>query len=93
MSLLYCLVQVTHMTDGLKQNVAIAKTLDIPSGSVLVMDRAYVDFNWLNVLDSRRITFVSRLKKNIQYSVVKENEIKDKSGIIIKDQIIVLKKS
>lgn len=48
------------------------------------------DFNWLNVLDSRRITFVSRLKKNIQYKVVKENEIKDKTRLIIKDQIIVL---
>ncbi|MBX2984902.1 MAG: IS4 family transposase, partial [Bacteroidia bacterium] len=85
-----CLPVYMHMTDGLKHDVAIAKTLNIPSGSVLVMDRAYVDFNWLNVLDSRRITFVSRLKKNIQYSVVKENEIKDKTGLIVKDQIIVL---
>ncbi|MBX2984843.1 MAG: hypothetical protein KF882_02595 [Bacteroidia bacterium] len=59
----------------------MAKTIDIPSGFVLVMDRAYVDFHWLHILDCRRITFVIRLK---------ENKVKDKTNNIIKDQIIVL---
>jgi hypothetical protein len=61
-----------HLTDGKKHDVQVAKTLDFPRGSVVVMDRAYVDFEWLNYLDSRGVFFVTRLKDNAQIEVLRQ---------------------
>jgi hypothetical protein len=62
-----------HMSEGRKHDVTIAKKkLDIPSGSVLVMDKAYVDFKWLYNLDSSGVFFVTRLKKNADIHVVEK---------------------
>ena len=51
------------ITDGKKHDVSQAKQLS-PTGSVLVVDRAYVDYSWLNVLDRTGVFFATRLKKN-----------------------------
>jgi hypothetical protein len=70
-----CFPVYLHMKDGIKHDVDVSKIMNILTGSVLLMDRAYVDFNWLNVLDSRKIFFVSRLKKNILYEVLEEKPV------------------
>lgn len=64
-----CLPVFLHLTEGKTHEMQVAKTIDIPSGSVLVADRAYVDFKWLKRLDSKNIYFVTRPKKNTQYDV------------------------
>ena len=64
-----CLPVFLHLTEGKTHEMQVAKTIDVPSGSVLVADRAYVDFNWLKHLDSKNIYFVTRPKKNTQYDV------------------------
>lgn len=52
-----------------------AKGLDgfsAPSGSVIVCDRAYLDFARLKDLDSAGVFFVTRLKTNVHFEVVEE---------------------
>lgn len=61
-----------HMTEGRKHDVTVARKMDIPSGSVVVMDKAYVDFKWLYNLDSRGVFFVTRLKNNADIEVVEK---------------------
>ncbi len=74
-----------HMTDARKHDVTVARGLDLPSGSVLVMDKAYVDFAWLNVLDSRGVFFVTRMKDNALFSLEDDHPIPDKHEHIMHD--------
>jgi hypothetical protein len=67
---------------------------DIPfhKGSVIVADRFYNDFHLLNVWDSKGVFFVIRHKDNIQYTVIKDNELpENKHPHLLKDEIIELK--
>ena len=43
-----------HITDGKTSDIAFARTLDVPAGTVLVFDRGYVDYTWFNRLTARR---------------------------------------
>lgn len=79
-----------HMSDGKKHDVQVAKTVDFPSESVVVMDRAYVDFEWLYNLDSKNVFFVTRLKKNVHYQVAEQFLTNDKQEHILEDKDIEL---
>jgi hypothetical protein len=81
-------------------NITDGKTADnkgdyeilLLKGSVIVADRFYNDFYLLNLWDSKGIFFVVRHKENIQYKIIKENDLaKNKHQHILKDEIIELK--
>ena len=76
------------ITDGKKHDVSQAKQLSFPTGSVLVVDRAYVDYAWLDVKDSTGVFFVIRLKKNTSILIAESFLTNDKH--IISDQDIEL---
>jgi hypothetical protein len=61
-------------------------------GSFIVFDRFYKDFPLLHIWDSRGVFFVVRHKDNLQFTVIKENELPEKRHQhILEDQIIALK--
>lgn len=78
------------MTDAKKHDVTTAKTIDFPKGSVLVMDRAYVDFKWLFNLDSCGVNFVTRLKKNVKYDLLESFVCDEKHEHVLSDEDIKL---
>ena len=41
-----------------------ARSLNLPPGSCVVFDRGFTDYNWYQLLTEKKITFVTRLKKN-----------------------------
>ena len=63
---------------------------NLKPGSILVMDRAYVDFRWLNELTQRSIVFITRAKSNMNFKVI-ERKSKLKNKGILKDNVIRLK--
>ena len=76
--------------EGKIHDVTAAKQIVFPSGSVLVMDRAYVDFKWLFDLDSSGVSFVTRLKSNADIAVVKKYLTNKKHEHILSDKEIRL---
>lgn len=78
------------ITDGKKHDVTAAKGLSFPLGSVLVMDRAYVDFKWLYNLDSTGVFFVTRLKSNANKQIIESYLTNDKHEHILTDEQIRL---
>ena len=74
-----------RLSDGKKHDIKEARDVIFPSGSVLTVDRAYIDFKWLYNLDSNRVTFVSKFKKNLSHKIVKINPVNDKHEHIIED--------
>lgn len=81
-----------NITDGKTADNKGAYDIPLLKGSVIVADRFYNDFSLLNVWDSKGVYFVIRHKENIQYNIIKENELSDnRHQHILKDEIIELK--
>ncbi len=86
-----CMPSFVHITDGKTHESTLAKTLSFPKGCVVVVDRGYVDYAWMNVLDSTGCFFVTRSKSNMKYTVLKSwksDELKEAG--VIEDQVIAL---
>jgi hypothetical protein len=82
-----CIPYFASITDGKVHESKIAKTLQFPTGSVVVFDRAYVDYKWLNDLDSKEIYFVTRAKENMDYQVTHTKECNLSKGFISDEHI------
>jgi len=81
-----------NITDGKTADNKGAYEIPLLKGSVIVADRFYNDFYLLNLWDSKGVYFVVRHKENIQYTVIKENELPpNRHEHILKDEIIELK--
>jgi hypothetical protein len=81
-----------HITDGkggdarvCREQVALSEHL--PKGSIVVFDRAYVDFSLFRMLNDRGVYFVTRLKEGMNW-VVREHRPIPKQGGILRDDVI-----
>lgn len=61
-----CMPVFADLSEGNKHDVKAAHDIEFPAGSIVVADRAYVDFNWMRQLDGQGVFFVIRGKENIQ---------------------------
>jgi hypothetical protein len=77
-------------SEGKQHDVTAAKQVDFPSESVLVVDRAYVDFEWLYNLDSNGVFFVTRLKKNAHIKMTQAYFTNEKQEHVLSDEDIEL---
>lgn len=75
------------ITDGKTSDIKVARKMRFDPGSVLIMDRGYVDYEWFVRLSQQAVYFVTRLKDNASFEVVQERPVPAK-GNILKDQII-----
>lgn len=72
-------------------DIAVAQKLSLNPHRIYVFDKGYCDYNWWKAIADKRSTFVTRLKKNAAYTVIKSHEIADEDkGFILKDQVIIL---
>jgi Transposase DDE domain/Domain of unknown function (DUF4372) len=77
------------ITEGSVHDVKALDYFNLPPGSYLVMDKAYIDFARLFQLKEERVNFVTRAKDNLQFRRI-SSRIVDKSNGIICDQTIKL---
>jgi len=82
-----CLPSWALITHGKIHDVRVAQTLQFEPGTVVVMDRGYVDYGLFDRWTRDGVWFVTRSKKNMQYRVVKNREV-PATGNILKDQEI-----
>ena len=50
---------------------------DFDCGDILAMDRAYIDYEKMEELNRRGVTYVTKMKKNLAYEVLEEHELLD----------------
>ncbi len=77
------------ITDGKTNETKISKSLKLPKGSIVVVDRAYIDYKWFNSLQENGIFFVTRQKTNAVYRVTDRYPVNKSQGLT-SDQTIVL---
>jgi hypothetical protein len=80
-----CLPSYANITDGKTSDIKVARSILFPPGSIAVMDRAYVDFKWLNELDSKGVFFVTRIKENTSFEIVEDRRTKGRDDSIQAD--------
>ena len=66
------------ITDGKVHDVKAAPQIPIEPEGIYVVDRAYIDFDWLRSIDEICAFFVTRLKKSIKWTRVVSHPV-DKS--------------
>lgn len=81
---------VMVLTEGRKHDVTVARKMTWAPGTVLIMDRGYVDFEWMWKLTQEGVYFVTRMKKNCRHRVRECRKTNRTQGILA-DQTIRLK--
>jgi len=56
--------------------------------SIVSVNKAYIDYKWLNSLDEQGFWFVTRAKANIDYAVVGQHPISGK-GVLSDERIFL----
>lgn len=75
------------VTDGKTHDLTVGREISFPKSSIVVVDRAYTDYEWFNTLNSKGIYFVSRQKANARYRVVERHTVNKSQGVT-SDQLI-----
>ncbi len=78
-----------HVTEGKAGDVKVAQTLDFPKGSIVALDRGYIDYRLFTRWTRAGVYFVSRLKKNADIQVVQDYPV-PKGSNVLRDQKVRL---
>ena len=65
------LPEFVTITEGKNHDVIVGRMLNFPKGSIVAIDKAYNDHAWYKQLTDKDIFFVTRLKSNAKYRVIK----------------------
>jgi hypothetical protein len=76
-----------YISNGGKHDVTVARSVPLAPGSIVAMDRGYNDYKLFAYWTATKIYFVTRLKDNADYTVVKDIT-PPKNRNIIADQLI-----
>jgi putative transposase len=75
------LPEFVAITDGKTHDITAARALRLPRGSMVVFDKAYIDYQWFNSLNERAILFVTRQKRNARYEVIERRAVDKRKGL------------
>jgi hypothetical protein len=76
-----------HITDGKVHEVKVARAMNFPPGSIVVIDKGYVDYELFWKWTKQGVFFVTRLKDNARYSTVEDRAVPANRNIL-RDQLI-----
>jgi hypothetical protein len=78
-----------HVTDGKTGDVKVAQTLDFPKGSIVALDRGYVDYHLFTRWTREGVYFVTRLKANADIQIVERHSVPE-GGNVLQDETVRL---
>ncbi len=75
------------VTTGKTSDIKVARRLRFERGTVVVMDRGYIDYEWFVQLTQQGVYFVTRLKDKASYEVVETRPVPSGTNVR-KDEVI-----
>jgi len=75
------------VTEGRTSDIKVARRLRFERGTVVVMDRGYIDYDWFVRLTQQGVYFVTRLKDNAAFDVVESRPVPPGTNVR-KDEVI-----
>jgi len=75
------------VTDGKTHDINVVKNSlygfpALSPDSILLVDRAYIDFMWLYSLTKSKLFFVTRAKSNMSYTITGQHDVPLKKGVV-----------
>ena len=58
------------------------KPANLNKGDIMAMDRAYIDYEKLEQMTQREVIYVTKMKKNLKYSVIKDIMYQTQDGLM-----------
>lgn len=77
------------ITEGKASEVKVAREFHFEPGTIVVMDRGYVDYGWYQRMSDEGVFFVTRMRHDAHYQVIEKREPLPQRNIQ-KDEVIVL---
>jgi hypothetical protein len=71
-----------HITDGKSHDITVGRTLRFAPGTIMAMDKGYVDYRWWKQITEDGAYFVSRLKEDLHYEVLEERKLPQNSPVL-----------
>jgi len=75
------LPEFVAISDGKTHDITAGRALRLPKGSMVVFDKAYIDYQWFNSLNEQGISFVTRQKRNARYEVMERRPVNKCQGL------------
>ena len=75
------------VTEGKTSEIKVARTLRFDRGTILAIDRGYIDYEWFRELTQEEVYFVTRMKEKAVYKVEEELVVPQNSNVV-SDQFI-----
>src|SRR5256885_13106622 len=75
------------ITEGKTHELKVARKLRWESGTIVVFDRGYIDYQWFVELTRQGVYWVTRLKDNADYLVVERRPV-PAGGKVLADEVI-----
>jgi hypothetical protein len=69
------------ITDGKKHDVTVGRTLRFQPGTIVVIDKGYVDYDWWRGMTADGAYFVTRFKADLKIEVTAEREVPQNSNV------------
>lgn len=69
------------ITDGKKHDVTVGRTLRFQPGTIVVIDKGYVDYDWWRRMTAEGAYFVTRFKADLKFEVTAEREVPQNSNV------------
>src|SRR5438094_10664413 len=63
------------VTTGTYSELTVLRRRSYARGTILVMDRGFVDFGWFAQLNQNGVVFVTRIKKDTRYEIVERRPV------------------
>jgi len=77
------------ITEARRHDRVVLPQLDIQPGSIIVDDRAYNDYRMFARWTDKGVFFVTRMKDNAKYRVVKRREVPARSNVLRDEEILL----
>jgi uncharacterized protein DUF4372/DDE family transposase len=75
------------ITEGCRHEVTVARTLKLPAGSVVAMDRGYNDYRLFGQWTAAGVWFVTKMKSNTSYEVAEKGRALVERNILSDERI------
>ena len=75
------------ITNGKVHDVKVAQRMEFRPGTIVAMDRGYVDYDLFDYWTGEGIWFVTRCKKNMAYRVVKTRVVPGRGNVLADEEI------
>lgn len=75
------------VTEGKTSEIKVARTLRFDPGTILAIDRGYIDYEWFRELTQQEVYFVTRMKAGAVYDVQEDLAVPQNRNVV-RDQII-----